>query len=166
MRSLTIFGASDLIFLMVAAFIAVLILAEKASGRLQLLVSAVIGLVLVLVFLVVAAALHTDPRPFVQNPSLHPLIKHAADNGFPSDHSAAAGLIAGLVAIRHKLYGAILAVAAVLVAWARVAAHVHHVQDVVAGLALGALAAYLATLAATALISRTSLPKRLVRSPR
>ena len=33
---------------------------------------------------------------------------------------------------------------AAVVAWARVAAHVHHAQDVLAGLAIGAVAAVLA----------------------
>lgn len=37
--------------------------------------------------------------------------------------------------------GAGVAVGAAVVAWGRVAAHVHHAQDVLAGLALGATAA-------------------------
>ena len=145
MNSLIVFGANDLLFVMAAACLIVLVVRENRAGRLRLAASAVLGLVVVLALISLAAAVHTDPRPFVQNPSLRPLISHAADNGFPSDHSAAAGLIATLVALRHRLYGALLAVAAVLVAASRVAAHVHHVQDVVAGLLLGGLAAWIAT---------------------
>ena len=86
-----------------------------------------------------AAHLHTDPRPFVSDgtPALFP---HPADNGFPSDHSAAAGLLAVLVARHRRVLGALVAAGAVVVAWARVAAHVHHAQDVVAGLGIGLLA--------------------------
>jgi membrane-associated phospholipid phosphatase len=153
-NSLIVFGASDLLFVMAAAFLIVLVVAEDGPGRLRLVASAVLGLVLVFALISIAAAIHADPRPFVQNPSLRPLISHAADNGFPSDHSAAAGLIATLVALRHRLYGALLAVTAVLVAAARVAAHVHHVQDVVAGLLLGGLAAWVAALIVGLVLTR------------
>ncbi|MEO9221793.1 MAG: phosphatase PAP2 family protein [Mycobacteriaceae bacterium] len=134
---------------------------EDRYGKLHVVVAAIIGLVLVGVFIAVASAVHDDPRPFMQDPSLDNLLHHAPGNGFPSDHSCAAGLIAALVVFRHRVYGALLALAAVLVAAARVAAHAHHLQDVVAGLALGVLAAWLGTLLATALISRLALPRRL-----
>jgi undecaprenyl-diphosphatase len=157
---LIVFGASDLLFVMAAGLVGVLLLLEHGRDRLHLACAAAIGLVLVFAFILVAATLHTDPRPFVQNPALRPLISHAADNGFPSDHSAAAGLIATLVALRNPRCGAIFAVAAVLVAWSRVAAHVHHVQDVAAGLALGALAAAIGAHLATAAVRRLAARSR------
>jgi undecaprenyl-diphosphatase len=119
---------------------------ENRSGKVELAASAVVGLVLTFALIKLLAHLHSDPRPFVQNPHLHPLISHSADNGFPSDHSAIAGLIATLVALRNRVWGLGLAVLAIVVAVARVAAHVHHVQDVVAGLAIGAAGAVIATL--------------------
>jgi undecaprenyl-diphosphatase len=118
---------------------------EDLASKKRSAAVAVIGLVLAVLLLVTAAGLHTDARPFVQNPSLHPLIKHSADNGFPSDHCLAAGLLASVTIGRHRLLGAVLAIAAVVLAAARVAAHVHHLQDVLAGLALGALAGWLGT---------------------
>jgi membrane-associated phospholipid phosphatase len=143
--SLIAWLANYLLWVIVAAAIIQGLVRERGSAFWTAAASAVVGLGLTLVFILITAKLHTDPRPFVQNPHLHPLIAHSADNGFPSDHSAAAGLIATLVVLRDRLVGAILWVAAVGVAAARVAAHVHHVQDVVAGLAIGALAAVLAT---------------------
>jgi membrane-associated phospholipid phosphatase len=83
---------------------------------------------------VVAKSVHADPRPFVANPHITPLFHHGRDDGFPSDHSLAAALIAVLLLIRHRLIAVPFTVAAVAIAWARVAAHVHHLQDVVAGL--------------------------------
>jgi membrane-associated phospholipid phosphatase len=130
------------------------LLRERGPGRITAASSAVVGLGLTLVFIMIAAKLHTDPRPFVQNPELHPLIGHSADNGFPSDHSAAAGLIATLVALRDRRVGAALWVAALVVAWSRVAAHVHHLQDVTAGLAIGAVAAVLGTALVRAAVAR------------
>jgi membrane-associated phospholipid phosphatase len=105
---------------------------------------AAVGLLLVGVGIWLAGTLHVDPRPFVQDPSSPPLFPHAADNGFPSDHAAAGGLLATLVTAHKRAVGALVAAGAVLIAAARVAAHVHHLQDVIAGLAIGAAAGALA----------------------
>ncbi len=162
MDSVITFVAQYLLFIMVAAFAAFWLFGTDRAGKLRLGGAAVIGLVLAVVFLVVAGKLHSDPRPFVQNPRLHPLFPHARDNGFPSDHSIAAGLIAGLVLFRSRLWGTVFALAALCVAAARVAAHVHHVQDVAAGLILGGIAAvigyYAAGVVLAILQSRTTLP--------
>jgi undecaprenyl-diphosphatase len=152
--SVIVFVAQYLLFVMVAGFAVFWLLGEDRAGKVQLGGAAVIGLVLGVVFLVVAGKVHADPRPFVQNPGLHPLFRHARDNGFPSDHSIAAGLIATLVLLRSRLYGALFALAAFCVAAARVAAHVHHVQDVVAGLALGAIAAVIGYYVTAAVLRR------------
>jgi undecaprenyl-diphosphatase len=56
--------------------------------------------------------------------------------------------------------GAVLGLGAAAIGWARVAAHVHHLQDVLAGLALGVLAAVLANLAAAWLIARVEASRR------
>lgn len=154
MDSLIAWAATYLLWLIAAAAGAVWLFREDREGRIRLVASAVLGGLLALALIAVAAHLHNDPRPFVVNPHLHPLISHSADNGFPSDHATGGGLIAALVWFRHRALGLLLGVAAVLLAWARVAAHVHHVQDVVAGLALGALAATVATLAVEYALSR------------
>lgn len=158
MNTLIAWTADYLLWVMAAGAGAVWLLREDRDGRIRLAAAAIAGLVLTLGLIFVAAHLHDDPRPFVVNPKLHPLISHSADNGFPSDHSAAAGLIAMLVWLRHRPVGLLFGAAAVLVAAARVAAHVHHVQDVVAGLALGAVAALVATLAVDYGFSRLRRP--------
>jgi len=137
-HTLVVLAAQDLLFLLAALAGVAWLLLDRA-GKLLLALEAVIGLVLVGAGIWVAAHLHTDPRPFVSDgtPALFP---HPADNGFPSDHSAAAGLLAVLVARHRRVLGALVAAGAVVVAWARVAAHVHHAQDVVAGLGIGLLA--------------------------
>jgi membrane-associated phospholipid phosphatase len=75
-------------------------------------VRAVIGLVVVGIGIWLTGQLHTNPRPFVHDPASTPLFPHSADNGFPSDHSAAAALIAVLVARYRRALGALLGVAA------------------------------------------------------
>ncbi|HEX8092407.1 phosphatase PAP2 family protein, partial [Jatrophihabitans sp.] len=137
--------ANYLLIAMAAVALLTWMLREDRHSKTRSAAIALIGLVFAVLLLVTAAALHTDARPFVQDPSLHPLIRHSADNGFPSDHCVAAGLLASVVFFRHRLTGVVLAAAAVVLAAARVAAHVHHLQDVLAGLTLGALAGWLAT---------------------
>jgi membrane-associated phospholipid phosphatase len=154
--------ANSLLFAMAAVALLSWLLGEDLQSKKRSAAIAVIGLVIALLLLETAAGLHTDARPFVQNPSLHPLIKHSADNGFPSDHCLAAGLLTSVVIFRHRLTGLVLAAAAAVLAAARVAAHVHHLQDVLAGLALGALAGWLATI----LVDRVALRGLRYRSSR
>jgi undecaprenyl-diphosphatase len=136
-----VFVAQYLLFVMAAGFAVYWLAGENwPDGKVRVGATAVAGLVLALAFIYIGGKLHSDPRPFVQDASLKPMFAHAKDNGFPSDHSTMAGLIAALVLWRSRSWGALFGVAALLVAAARVLAHVHHVQDVVAGLALGVLA--------------------------
>jgi undecaprenyl-diphosphatase len=158
--NVTIWVAKYLLYAMVVIFAAIWLFAERRAGRIELAVAAIIGLIWCGIFIVVAAHLHDDPRPFVDNPSIRPLFAHSADNGFPSDHSVAAGLIATLILARHRLAGLFLALCAIAIAAARVHAQVHHVQDVVAGLLLGALAALLGLLIARLIVAK--LPDRLM----
>jgi undecaprenyl-diphosphatase len=143
--SVIVFLAQYLLFIMAAGFAVYWLAGEDwPDGKVRLGATAVAGLVLTLAFIYIGSNLHSDPRPFVQNPLLKPMFPHPKDNGFPSDHSAAAGLLAALVLWRSRAWGALFGVAALLVAAARVLSHVHHVQDVVAGLAFGVIASMIA----------------------
>jgi undecaprenyl-diphosphatase len=153
-HALIVWTAQYLLWLMAAGFAATWLLLEAGSTKVHLAAEAALGLALALAFLYVAKSVHHDPRPFVQNPHIRPLFAHGRDDGFPSDHSLAAGLIATLVWLRHRLLGLLFIAAALAIAWARVAAHVHHLQDVVTGLLLGALASILASLVVPPVLTR------------
>jgi membrane-associated phospholipid phosphatase len=142
-HSLIVVAAQYLLYALVLVTAAVWLTRGRA-GKAVFALQAVVGLALVGVGILVAAHLHADPRPFVHDPGSRPFFPHAPDNGFPSDHSAAAGLLAALVFRWNRVAGGLVAAGGVVVAWARVAAHVHHAQDVVAGLAIGAAAGALA----------------------
>ena len=58
----------------------------------------VISLPLTYVLGVIARSLYFNPRPFMVS-GVEPLISHAADNGFPSDHTLLLASIASLVFI-------------------------------------------------------------------
>jgi undecaprenyl-diphosphatase len=81
-------------------------------------------------------------RPFVAHPGhVHLLIAHARDAGFPSDHATGSFAIAVALLARHRRAGAIALVLAAAVSFARVAVGAHYPTDVLAGAALGTVAA-------------------------
>ncbi len=134
--------------LYVVALLAVCVwLTVTRPEKVAMAVEMVVGMVAVAILVKLAGALHTDPRPFVENPSLHPWFSHSADNGFPSDHTAVAAVTSFVVAGRRLKAGTALLVVTVLLAVARVLAHVHHVEDVVAGGVIGLAAAIVGALA-------------------
>ena len=134
-------AAQYLLYLLAAVAFVVWVRLDN-RGKLVLAGQAVAALVLVGIGITVAAALHVDPRPFVHDPNSRPLFAHVADNGFPSDHSVAAAMLAALVFAYRRVLGVVAAVGAALMGVARVAAHVHHGQDIVAGLLIGAVAGF------------------------
>ena len=79
------------------------------------------------------------PRPFVAEHFI-PLIKHAADSSFPSDHLAALGAVCGATWFAARRLSAATAVVAAVVAFARVYVGVHWVTGVAAGFGLGVIA--------------------------
>ena len=115
--------------------------------KVGLAVQAIMSLVIVAALIHLAAAIHTDPRSFVVDPSTKALFTHAGDNGFPSDHTALASTVALLVMTYRRYLGAALLAASLLAGAARVAAQVHHVQDIVAGVLIAALAVGVTTAA-------------------
>jgi undecaprenyl-diphosphatase len=87
------------------------------------------------------AALVGEPRPATLYPHILVLAQHSTDPSFPSDHAVMAGSVtAGLFLVSRRL-GAGSALAAVLMAVARVYVGAHFPQDVLAGLLLGAVVA-------------------------
>ncbi len=87
-----------------------------------------------------SAAFVYEPRPFIVE-HVHPLVAHAADNAFPSDHLAACGLAVGYLWPRSRVLALLALLAAVAIAGARVLAHLHYVQDVVFGFLFGIIGA-------------------------
>lgn len=131
-KDLTIFAASYLVYIDVALAAVILIyLLTTRSGRsiYQWLVAALCTLVLGYLFSKIAGDLYRDPRPFTID-HVRPLIHHAADNGFPSDHALLAAAVVALVLLLDWRWALPFVVLAVLVDWARVGAGLHHVQDV------------------------------------
>lgn len=100
------------------------------------IVEAVTGGVATVLLVKLGGLAYSHPRPFVVHHVL-PLVAHAADNGFPSDHSAAAGLAVAFLWTRSRLSASIAIVFGLIVGAARVVAQLHWPIDIAAGYAFG-----------------------------
>jgi undecaprenyl-diphosphatase len=137
-------NASELLFLgsLIAAFALVGGGIARRSATRRAVVAAGLSAGLGLAVAQVISRLVDRPRPFVAHPSMvHLFARHATDPGFPSDHATAAFAIAVALLLRSRRWGTIALLAATVLAATRVAMGIHYPTDVLAGAALGALAA-------------------------
>ena len=114
------------------------LLQPRASQK-KILMFAVPSLALTYLLALLASHLYYDPRPFVLG-NFTPLIPHAPDNGFPSDHALLVSAIAIIGSYLNRKLGAALWVFGLLVAIARVYVGVHHPIDVTASICISILA--------------------------
>src|SRR5665647_2834986 len=108
------------------------------------------------VTVVVGSVIYFDQRPFVTE-HIAPLFPHAADNGFPSDHTLLSMLLAMCVLFYRWRWGVVLVAITLALGVARVEAHVHHPIDILGAVVFAAVAALLARPAARLLTSRWPL---------
>ena len=109
------------------------------------IIDGVLASLLTIAFVKLAAASYVHARPSIAYGRL-PLVSHAPDNAFPSDHLAACGLAFGYIWPRGRVFAFIVLVCAALIGAARVLAGLHWPVDIVAGFLLGLLAALAAGL--------------------
>lgn len=88
-----------------------------------------------------------NPRPFVVQKDF-PLIPHAPDNGFPSDHTLLIATIAATVFIHKPKLGIILFLIASLVGGSRVIAKLHHPVDILGSIGIAIFAVIVAKILA------------------
>jgi undecaprenyl-diphosphatase len=125
---------------------------DNSPRKVALAVWSAIAALIALALVQPIASAADEQRPFVGH--FVPLIKHATDAGFPSDHATAAGAVAaGLMFVSWRL-GLPTLLVALLIAFSRVYVGVHFPQDVVAGLLLGAVVAVIGALAVVPLLAR------------
>jgi undecaprenyl-diphosphatase len=138
MNLLIIFTAKYLIILplLIAAYVAWKLPAEnRFSYSLHIIATGILAYIIAKVL----SHFYFDPRPFVQN-GIAPLIPHAADNGFPSDHTLLAAVLAATIIVFKRNVGIVLWVIALMIGSARVAAGVHHPIDIVGSIVIAIIA--------------------------
>jgi undecaprenyl-diphosphatase len=139
MDTIIIFCAKYLLFIIAIAVAAYWLLSPRA-GKVEFALVVAVALPLAYALARLAGLFFSHEQPFS---ALHyePLIPHAVDNSFPSDHSALAGALAGVASLYNRALGVLMWILAVAVAVGRVLSGLHYPVDAVAGLVLGGLCA-------------------------
>jgi undecaprenyl-diphosphatase len=129
-----IFAAKYLIFIL-AALALYWFVRMSREDQVKMLRFGTISLPLTYALGFIASLLYYDPRPFISG-NITPLIAHAANNGFPSDHALASFAIAAVFFAFSRPQARMLFILATIVAFARVFVGVHHYLDIEASLIL------------------------------
>ena len=130
MNFLLIFLAKYLIVASPLA-VAIFFLTQNTSTKKQMFWIAVGCFPLAFLLSRIASQIYFDPRPFVTQ-GFTPILPHAPDNGFPSDHALFSSAIAAYAYRFHKKIGVSLFVVALLVSSARVIIGIHSWIDILA----------------------------------
>jgi len=139
MNSIIVFCASYL-YLFVIVGIGIAWLRTAKSLRVQFIVATVIAGAIALILSRIASRLYYDPRPFVTE-HVKPLIAHAADNGFPSDHALLTMTLTATTYFYNKKVALGMLVLTILVVAARILAKIHSPLDIGAAWVFGAMGA-------------------------
>jgi len=148
LEMLIIIGAKYLIIVPVAATLAYLLYIPREQKQ-KLAFLTLISLPLVYLLARLAGLFYSHPQPFVEW-GVEPLIPHAIDNAFPSDHTALAATLAAIVGISSRYLGLGLFLVAAIIGLSRVVLGLHNALDIGASLML----AYGAVWLTHALINR------------
>jgi membrane-associated phospholipid phosphatase len=136
--------AQYLIYIVGLIAIVVTLFSEK-TVRWSIIKLAILSFGLAFLIAYIAGVLYYDARPFVVD-HLEPLIPHAPNNGFPSDHTLAAMVTAAVIFVYRRRLGIVLGLLGILVGVARIMAYLHHPIDVVASILIAFSATFFAWL--------------------
>ncbi len=124
-----VFFSVQYLYIVIAVIAIVFLVSKLYADRKPILILALLSSIVALVIDKALNAIVYSPRPFVVE-NISPLVPHVADNGFPSEHTLFAILIAGIIFILHKKMGILLGTLAMIVGIGSVLAKVHHPIDV------------------------------------
>ncbi len=140
-EALVVFGATYLVYVQILA--AAIVVWYFRKTKFPILRYALASGVIAFVFARISSAIFDNPRPFVEE-RFTPLVAHAADNGFPSDHTLLAAWLAAVIFVLDRRIGIAFAVVAFAIGLSRVMAGVHHIEDIIGSLVIVAISATLA----------------------
>lgn len=138
MDTLIILSAQYL-YLLVLLIAAVFFFMQSGAVRKSMAICGIIIAPVAYIIARIAGHFYYDPRPFVVG-HFTPLIAHAADNGFPSDHALLTGVVAMIMFFYNKKLSAVLWILAIIVGGARVLSGIHHTADILGSLIIAILA--------------------------
>jgi undecaprenyl-diphosphatase len=114
----------------------------KTKNRQQFILTLLLAGIAAAILTIVFSKMYYHPRPFVVN-NIKPLIEHGNDNGFPSDHTVMAMTIAGAIFFYRRKYALVALILTIAVAAGRILAHVHSLIDILGGIVIGVMSAYI-----------------------
>ncbi len=120
-----------------------------------------ITLPIIFIIAKISSYFYFDPRPFVVG-NFVPLIPHAPDNGFPSDHMLLASALAALVLSENKKVGWYMCAIAMLIGASRIIVGVHHPADILGSMVIAGCVTWI--LYAILHLCKKLFPKKLVSS--
>ncbi|HVS58303.1 MAG TPA: phosphatase PAP2 family protein [Candidatus Saccharimonadales bacterium] len=130
MHQLTIDIAKYLLIVPVLIVVLVWVFQKKWSDRIRMATLLVCGGLLAILLAKVAGHFFYDTRPFVAG-HFKPWTPHAADNGFPSDHTLLAAFLTYVVTVYSWRWGLVSLACAIAIGAARVIIGVHHITDII-----------------------------------
>lgn len=133
-NQIIIFSAQYLPFV-IFGFAVVFVLLKLSADKKPILAVAVVASLIAFLLDTISNQLIQSPRPFIVE-KIQPLFSHIADNGFPSEHTLFAMIVAGVIFIYHRKAGILLGILALWVGLARVISKVHHFTDILGSIAI------------------------------
>lgn len=135
MDSIVVFCAKYL-YLLVIAGLAVAWLRTNRKFKIQFVLATILACAIAFILSRIASHLYYDPRPFVAE-HVKPLVPHAPDNGFPSDHALLTMTLTAITYFYSKKAAAGMLAVTVAVGVARILAKIHSPLDIGAGWVFG-----------------------------
>jgi len=142
-------------YLIVGVILVLVILWLKlaSAARRELAAAIIIAGLAAVLLTKLAGQVYFHPRPFAVK-HIKPLIPHAPDNGFPSEHTVLAMTLTAVIYFYRKKLALIALILTLGVGLGRVLAHVHSPIDIAGGLVIGTISGALGYYSAQRLISR------------
>ncbi len=140
MDSIIIFCAKYLVVIVVLIWLFAWAQSSK-KHRLELALAVVIAGIIAVFLDKIAGKLYYDPRPFVTH-HFKTLVAHAADNGFPSEHTVFTMTLSTVLIFYRRKLGELAFALSLIVGIGRIAAHIHSPIDIVGGIIIGVIAGY------------------------
>lgn len=132
-----VFSIRYLPFLIATIAVGFVLLSELRQQIKEIVLMTVVSNGIALTLDKVLNVIFYSPRPFVVA-NISPLIPHVANNGFPSEHTLLAMMIAGIILVYHKKMGIFLLGLAIAVGLGSVFAKVHHSIDIFGSVGIAA----------------------------
>ncbi len=137
----TVFAAENLVaFIMLGSVFVIVFSGEK---RIKLVYLLAVALPLGYALARLAGLFFIHNQPFAIE-GFEPLVPHAVDNAFPSDHTVISGVFALTAFLANRRIGLVLWTLTLLVGVARVSAGLHYPVDIIVGALLALVAVFIA----------------------